>query len=326
MGVRPRKSVDDTDEATTAAMLAPRGVAPTIDCRWNYFLLPPGYGAGYDLVNPGCKISPDCCSYNLRIGPAGVKVQVLLYKKAFEIYSSPPATAECKSSVKADGKLWIGWHGDIKNAWRIVLGVLGIGEDGRSITETPESVPSSQNESLRVGQNLGASSSSTSSSSHFLLTIGLDGDELKAEHEKVRERLLKSEMCMRPAGNDRADNIIVEDDEYSQSSSKTVGTTVAHISSASSSSTSSSSITRSTTGLERDELEDEYRHVTDRLLRSELCRQPAGTDRADSIIIEDVMRVVDIEAANVGEPEAEPAASNISELAYRPTPVRLANG
>ena len=90
MGVRPRKSLDVmTSAAMAAALLAPRGVAPTIDCRWDYLLLPPGYGAGYDLVNPGCKISPDASSYNLTIGEGNVKVQVLLSKKAFEIYKSP---------------------------------------------------------------------------------------------------------------------------------------------------------------------------------------------------------------------------------------------
>ena len=28
----------------------------------------------------------------------------------------------------------MGWRGDIKNAWHIVLGVLGIGEDGRPLS------------------------------------------------------------------------------------------------------------------------------------------------------------------------------------------------
>ena len=59
---------------------------------------------------------------------------MLLNKKSYEISDSPPPTAQCKCSVKRDGKLTVGWRGDIKNAWHIVLGVLGIGEDGRPLS------------------------------------------------------------------------------------------------------------------------------------------------------------------------------------------------
>ena len=121
------------------------------------------------------------------------------------------------------------------------------------------------------------------------------------------------------------DGRTISEDPDSKSSSQNAGPTVAQNLCASSSSASSSPLTSSTIGLERDELEAEHKHVTDRLLRSELCRQPAGTDRADNRIVEHVMRVVEIESANVPG-AAEQAATNISELACRPTPMRLASG
>ena len=163
------------------------------------------------MVNHGCKISPDTCSYNLRIGRDRVKVQVLLYKKAFEMYASPPATAECKSSVKANGNLWIGWHGDIKNAWRIVLGVLGIREDGSPMLENPDNTSSSKTACPTVAQNVCDGSSSYSSSFLPSSTIGMERHELEAARNVLKDRLLRSEMCKRPAGTDKADNLIVEE-------------------------------------------------------------------------------------------------------------------
>ena len=220
MGVRPRKPLDAmTSAAVAAAYVAPRGVAPTIDCRWDYLLLPPGYGAGYDLVNPGCKISPDASSYNLTIGEGNVKVQVLLYKKAFEIYNSPPATDECKSAIKANGNLSVGWHGDIKNAWRIVLGVLGIREDGRTIAENAGRTSSSKCACHTVANKVGDGSSSSSSSVLPSSSTGLEPsqldfatkDELECASKVLKNRLLRSELFKQPAGTEEADNIIVEE-------------------------------------------------------------------------------------------------------------------
>ena len=119
-----------------------------------------------------------------------VKVQVLLYKKAFEIYASPPATAECKSSVKANGNLWIGWNGDIKNAWRIVLGVLGIREDGRAISANPDSTSSSETACPTVAQNVCDGSSSSSSSFLPSSTIGMERHELEAASNVLKDRIL----------------------------------------------------------------------------------------------------------------------------------------
>ena len=110
MGVRRRLSDDEAmAAAVAAARAAPRGTAPAIDPRWEYYLLAPGYGRGYDLVNPGRKLSPDCCSYALQVGVHKVKVSVVLKKKCYEICDSPPATAQCKCSVKQNGKLTVGW-------------------------------------------------------------------------------------------------------------------------------------------------------------------------------------------------------------------------
>ena len=75
MGVRRRISNDEMAAAVAAARAAPRGTAPAIGPRWEYYLLPPGHGRGYDLVNPGRKLSPDCCSYVLQIGEHDVKVR-----------------------------------------------------------------------------------------------------------------------------------------------------------------------------------------------------------------------------------------------------------
>ena len=128
MGVRRRLSdAGAKAAAVAAARAAPPGTAPAIDPRWEYYLLAPGYGRGYDLVNPGRKLPSGCCSYALQFGVHKVRVRVLPKKKCYEIYDSPPATSPCKCSVKQNGKLTVGWFGDIKHAWHIVLGVLGIG-------------------------------------------------------------------------------------------------------------------------------------------------------------------------------------------------------
>jgi len=40
-------------------------------------------------------------------------------------------------------------------------------------------------------------------------------------------------------------------------------------------------------------------HLKDNILRSELCRQPSGSNTADDIIVDKVMTVADLEAAKV---------------------------
>ena len=120
--------------AAAAAAAAPQGTAPTIDPRVEYYLLAPGNGRGYDLVNPGRRLPADCCSYAVQVGVHKVRVQ--LKKKCFEIFDSPPATARCKCYVKPNGKLTVGWLGDIKQAWHIVLGVLAFGGDGHPLSQS----------------------------------------------------------------------------------------------------------------------------------------------------------------------------------------------
>ena len=93
-----RRVANDVAAAAAAAEGVPRGTAPAIDPRHRYCLLPPGYGHGYDLVNPGRSLEKDSCSYTLHVGKHKVRVQ--LKKKCFEIYNSPPATAQCTCSIK----------------------------------------------------------------------------------------------------------------------------------------------------------------------------------------------------------------------------------
>ena len=81
----------------------------------------------------------DCCSFAVQVGKHKVRVQ--LKKKCYEIDNSLPATAQCKCSIKQDGKLTVGWLCDIKHSWHIVLGVLGIGEDGQPLPETQDGQP-----------------------------------------------------------------------------------------------------------------------------------------------------------------------------------------
>lgn len=89
------------DVVATAAAAVARGTAPAIDPRHDYYLLPPGYGRGYVLVNPGRSLERDCCSYALQVGKHKARSQ--LQKKCYEIYNSPPATAQCKCSINPDG-------------------------------------------------------------------------------------------------------------------------------------------------------------------------------------------------------------------------------
>ena len=125
--------------------------APAIDPRVPYFLLPPGYGRGYDLVNPGKHLSEFACSYSVAVGSH--KVIVRLKKKCFEIFNSPPAAPRCKCAIKKDGTLTVGWHGDIKEAWHTVLEVLGIGEDGNPLPETQNAQPARETHRAAAATN-----------------------------------------------------------------------------------------------------------------------------------------------------------------------------
>ena len=211
MGVRRRISNDEADVAgVAAALLTPLGIAPTIDCRWDYYLLAPGHGPGYDLVNPRCKISPNCSSYPLIIGRNKVQVKVLLNKKAFEIKDSPPVTAECKCSVKQNGKLTVGWRGDIKNAWRIVLGVLGIAEDATPIAETPDGSTSLEIVCTTVAKKV-CEASPTSSYRNFCSSIAEMGhEELQTASQILKDRILRSDLCKQPVSTNKADALLVD--------------------------------------------------------------------------------------------------------------------
>ena len=151
MGVR-RRVTNGVVAAAVAAAAAPRGTAPAIDPRHEYYLLSPGYGIGYDRVNPGRKLPRGCCSYALQVGVHKVRV-LLKKKKCYEICNSPPATAQCKRSIKQDGKLTVGWLGDIKHAWHIVLGVVGIGEDCRPLSETQDGQPAPETQRATAARN-----------------------------------------------------------------------------------------------------------------------------------------------------------------------------
>ena len=62
----------------------------------------------------------------------------------------------------------------------------------------------------------------------------------------------------------------------------------------------------------KDELESASKVLKNRLLRSELFKQPAGTEEADNIIVEEVMHCVMVESQNV-HVTREQAATDSSE-------------
>ena len=74
--------------------------------------------------------------------------------------------------------------------------------------------------------------------------------------------------------------------------------------------------------MERQELEAASDILKDRLLRSDLCRQPASTDKADDIIVEKVMRCVETESQHVPA-ISEHAATDRYEQAGPPNPSRV---
>ena len=48
----------------------------------------------------------------------------------------PPPTDECWNAITAAGHLTVGWYTSVSKAWKIVLDVLGIGEDGQPVPQT----------------------------------------------------------------------------------------------------------------------------------------------------------------------------------------------
>jgi hypothetical protein len=87
-------------------------------------LLPPGVDLRDDLANPGYALHAGCASYNLYLICWGSVIRVLLHKKAFKILKSPPPIEGCKSMIDAKGCLTIGWRGDVRGAWHLVLKIL----------------------------------------------------------------------------------------------------------------------------------------------------------------------------------------------------------
>ena len=67
------------------------------------------------------------CSSNSHV------VQVKINKKCYHIKKSPQATPECRNRRKTNGDLTIGWRGDLKEAWKIVLSVLGLDVHGKPV-------------------------------------------------------------------------------------------------------------------------------------------------------------------------------------------------
>ena len=113
-------------------------------------MIAPGQGNGYDMANPGAVLAPECCSYKVIVGKH--RVTVMLRKKCFLIGNSPAPTAACTNKSKPNGDLTVGWHGDIKGAWFIVLDVLGLHEGAqtaptneRASADNPEQRASADN-------------------------------------------------------------------------------------------------------------------------------------------------------------------------------------
>ena len=54
---------------------------------------------------------------------------------------SPPPTVECRNKVTAGGQLTVGWGNNVRKAWKIVLDVLGLGEDGLPVPQDVQPAP-----------------------------------------------------------------------------------------------------------------------------------------------------------------------------------------
>ena len=63
-------------------------------------------------------------------------------KNCFVIMHSPPPTDECRNRIRPTGELTVGCYDDVPQAWKIVLGVVGIGEDGLPVPPPPPPPPS----------------------------------------------------------------------------------------------------------------------------------------------------------------------------------------
>ena len=96
------------------------------------------YGRVYRLMKPAKFLRRPRRSYDVTVG--GRKVHVGVKKKCFIIRRSPPPVAGCRNRVNKWGDLTIGFgHGrptqvpatlaQTKKAWKLVLDVLGIGEN-----------------------------------------------------------------------------------------------------------------------------------------------------------------------------------------------------
>lgn len=222
MRVRRRVANDVAAAAApaTAAATFPRDTAPAIDPRHEYYLLPPSYGRGYDLVNLGRKVEQDCCSYALQVGRH--KVRVLLKKKCYEICNSPPATAQCKCSIKQNGKLTVGCIGDIEHAWHIVLGVLGIGEDGQPLPETQDGQPAPETQKATADRNEWDASTKEYEHEGDLPTQIMNVDEKPIHH--MNESLSKAVSTLEL---ESAPTVALRASHFACASSSTVGATAA---------------------------------------------------------------------------------------------------
>ena len=100
------------------------GEAPEITPGRTYYMIAPGQGQGYDMANPGAVLAPECCSYKVIVGKH--RVIVMLRKEYSLIGNSPAPIVACANKSKPNGDLTVGWHGDIKGAWSIVLDVLDL--------------------------------------------------------------------------------------------------------------------------------------------------------------------------------------------------------
>ena len=91
--------------------------------------------AGYKLANHPRPWERRAKQYLVTV--TGKAILVMLAKKCFRIRQSPQAVAACRNEVNPSGDLTIGFGTDITRAWRTVLQVLGLGEDGQPLTPAP---------------------------------------------------------------------------------------------------------------------------------------------------------------------------------------------
>ena len=88
--------------------------------------------AGYQLANHPQPWLLRAKQYIVFV--TGKAILVMLAKKCFRIRQSPPAVDGCRNAVTPMGDLTIGFGTNIRRAWRTVLLVLGLGENGQPLT------------------------------------------------------------------------------------------------------------------------------------------------------------------------------------------------